>query len=52
MAQVKPSSDIPEEVDMPLLIQSNLGMDILSEVQGKYDTDPFFRVILEKPSDY
>ena len=48
MVQVKPSSDSPEEVDTPLLTQSNLGMDMLSEVQGKYDTDPFFWVIYWK----
>ncbi len=55
VVQLEPSSDTtdrPEEVETPLLTQSNLGLDILSEIQGKYDKDPFFRVILEKPNDF
>ena len=38
--------------DAPLLTQSNLGLDILSELRGTYENDPFFRVILEKPGDF
>ena len=37
---------------LPLLTQSNLGVDFLSELRGAYDKDPMFRVILEKPNEY
>ena len=41
-----------EEPSLPLLTQSSLGIDILSELRGKYIGDPVFRVILEKPDEF
>ena len=35
-----------------LLTQSRLGIDLLSELQGKYELDPFFWSILKKPTDF
>ena len=40
------------DVNTSLLTQSSLGIDLLSELKEKYDIDPFFRVILEKPSEF
>ena len=34
------------------LSQSNLGIDLWSELQGRYMEDPFFRMILEKPKEF
>ena len=41
-----------EGPDLPLLTQSSLGIDILSELRGKYGGDTMFRTILEKPNEY
>ena len=45
------SSEIPEP-SMSVLSQGNLGIDILSELRDTYSDDPFFRLILEKPSEF
>ena len=37
---------------MSLLTKSSLGIDVLSEIRGKYSHDPFFRVFLEQPKDF
>ena len=37
---------------MSLLTKSSLGIDLLSEIRGKYSHDPFFQVILEQPKDF
>ena len=34
------------------LEKDNLGVDIWSELRGKYTEDPFFQVILEKPKEF
>ena len=34
------------------LNQEHLGLDIWSELQGRYLEDPFFRTILEKPNEF
>ena len=38
--------------NMSPVAQNSLGIDILSELCGKYQGDPIFRAILEKPSDF
>jgi RNase H-like domain found in reverse transcriptase/Reverse transcriptase (RNA-dependent DNA polymerase)/Integrase zinc binding domain/Retroviral aspartyl protease/Zinc knuckle len=40
------------EIVTPLLTQSSLGIDIVSELRGKYKDDLFFRTILEKPNEF
>ena len=40
------------EINSPLLTQSSLGIDILSELRGKYVDDPMFRAILDKPDEF
>ena len=44
--------DLDEVSDASLLTQTSLGIDILTELQGKYNEDPFFWTILEKPSEF
>ena len=34
------------------LNQNNLGLDIWSELRGRYHEDPFFRAILQKPKGF
>jgi hypothetical protein len=41
-----------DELNKSMLAQSSWGIDILSEIQGKYPEDPFFRVVLEKPKEF
>ena len=44
-----------EQADDPgrvLLTKDSLGIDLLSELQGKYTEDPFFRAILERPKEF
>jgi transposase InsO family protein len=41
---------VPEPVTE--LISSAEGMDIVTEIQGKYDRDPFFKLIMEFPNQY
>ena len=43
------NNDMP---DKSLFTQSSLGIDLLSELQGKYQEDPFFRVILEQSNEF
>ena len=35
-----------------LVSQSTLGIELTAELQGKYGLDPFFKAILDKPSEY
>ena len=46
------SSDTQDILNTSLLTQSSLGIDLLSEIRGNYNIDPFFRVILEQPKDF
>ena len=41
----------PDNLNLPLLAQQNLGIDIVSEFRGKYSNDPMFRAILDKPNE-
>ena len=44
--------DTQDVLNTSLLTQSSLGIDLLSEIRGKYSNDPFFRVILEQPKEF
>ena len=44
--------DTQDVLNASLLTQSSLGIDLLSEIRGKYSNDPFFRVILEQPKEF
>ena len=46
------NEDVQDILNMSLLTKSSLGIDLLSEIRGKYSHDPFFRVILEQPKDF
>ena len=59
-AEQEPISDIartpnPEAEDgstHPLLLQSNLGVDLLKELRDNYEADAFFKPIRENPSQF
>jgi hypothetical protein len=38
--------------NLTVMTQMSLGIDILAELRGKYNEDPLFRVILEKPNEF
>ena len=46
------TAERPVDVDTTLLAQWNLGIDMSAELRGKYTDDPFFQIILEKPSEF
>ena len=52
---VEPIEQPIEQIDNPgraLLTKDSLGIDLQSELQGKYTEDPFFQRILEKPKEF
>ena len=44
--------EMQEVLNTSLFTQSSLGIDLLSELRGKYQEDPFFRVILEQSNEF
>jgi hypothetical protein len=48
----EPNLTTTDDASTSLLSRSNLGIDLLKELRGKYGTDPFFRSILEKPTEF
>ena len=40
------------EAEGSLLAQGRMGIDLMSELQGRYNEDPFFRTILDKPKEF
>ena len=41
-----------DEITKSMLVQGSWGIDILSDIRGRYKDDPFFRVLLEKPKEF
>ena len=46
------NTEMSNDLDMSPLARNHLGIDILSELPGKYVSDPFFRAILDKPREF
>ena len=48
---ITPDSDTPDEPN-PLLVQNGLGIDLLTDLRGRYAEDTFFKVVLGQPKDF
>ena len=41
-----------DSIENSWMSQDNLGLDLWSELKGRYQEDPFFRTILQKPKEF